>query len=78
MSGRIAVSQASINGQKGFVKRLVGLTESQLLWADPLCPNFHQDLYCQQLNCLNEAIARKRPAFSNGRGIVFYLGHTHR
>ncbi|QQP53934.1 Putative DD34D transposase, partial [Caligus rogercresseyi] len=32
----------------------------------------NSNLYCQQLDCLNKAIAQKRPALVNRRGIVFH------
>ena len=32
----------------------------------------NSDLYCQQLDRLKEAIAQKRPALANRRGIVFH------
>ena len=38
----------------------------------PYGQTLNSDLYCQQLDRLKEAIAQKRPALANRRGIVFH------
>ena len=42
----------------------------------PYGQTLNSDLYCQQLDCLKEAIAQKRPALANRRGIVFHQGNA--